>query len=666
MLWFGVATAAHSQQNKVLMIGIDGLRADVLGHVRTPNIDGLVKQGYLSGQGWTADTAVSGTGWSSLFTGVERDKHGVRDNVFEGSRFDQYPDVLTRIEQLNPSLHTAALLSWPALASKIPWRADVVFNGGYDDDLVHRKALALLAQQAAPDVLLIDFNEPDGSGHKYDYFDLDSPPYARAIERIDERVGELVRALRARPAAANENWLVVLATDHGGSVHHGANIPEDRLTVVGFSGPSVSPLGIDPLRLAPRQVDVVPTILAHMGLPVPADMDGRPMARPPADPVAGYGRNLLVNGDAEYSQGRRDREYDSDVPGWRKGNGGQVVDYAQYAWLPAPGAAGGRTLFIGRDGAAGLNTLSQRVALGSALANARGFRLSADLGANRGHRARVFLRFSGPGRTASFTQGDVVHLFKGADYWRYSLRDGRVLSGYPQPVRVAWPELEALAGGARDIDAALLEGDKVYFFKGDQYTLHRLSSGRAVGGYPRPIQGNWRGLERFVGGGRDLDGAFRRTPGGPAFFLKGAQYIRFDLQADRADAHYPAYLSDRSWRGTGFWPADWEGVIEGAGSESYLLKPGEYLRYDRLTDRAADARPTPLHGGPLRGLEALYDGQWFELPAGGAEGMMRHHVLQGSVPAGATAAEVEIRFEHDAGAAPGDAFADNLELTLLP
>jgi|GEM_PF-239178 len=666
-LGMGMAMTAQAERNKVLMIGIDGLNADVHRQARTPNIDALLRQGYLSGEGWTADTAVSGSGWASLFTGVERDKHGVRDNDFDGSRFEEYPDVLTRIERLKPATRTAALLSWPALASKIPWQADLVFDGGYDDDRVHDKALSLLAQKAGPDVLLIDYNEPDGSGHRHDYFDMDSPQYVQAVERIDQRVGELVRALGRRPQAANENWLVVIATDHGGSVHHGANIPEDRRTLVGFSGRSVSPLGLDPLRLAPRQVDVVPTILAHMGLAIPAGLDGRRMARPPAEPVLALGRNLLVNGDAEYSVGRLDRDYDGDVPGWRKGQGGQVVDYGQYAWLPAPGPQGRRNLFIGRDPAVGVNTLTQRVPLTGAVAAAGSFRLSADLGAATGHRARVFLRFQGQGHVASFTRDGVVHVFKGEGYWRYSLSEGRVLNGYPEPIRVAWPGLEVLAGGARGIDAVLANGDNLYFFKGDQYLLYRLSTGSAVAGYPRPIAGNWPGLERLAGGARDLGPIFRLSDGGPVFFTKGAQYLRYDLQADRADSHYPAYLSGSKWPGTGFWPADWDGFIASAGSDAFVLKPGESLRYDRAADRAVDARPRPLDRGELAELQDMYAGESFELAPDGARGMMRRYVLQGAVPEGAKVAEVEIRFEHGPGASTsGDAYADNLSLELLP
>ncbi|MDG2525222.1 alkaline phosphatase family protein [Stenotrophomonas sp. HITSZ_GD] len=656
---------AQAERNKVLVIGLDGFRADVYGHARTPHLDALVREGYLSGEGWTADTAVSGSGWASIITGVERDKHGVRDNRFEGSRFADHPEVFTHIERAKPGLRTAALLSWPALASHVPWGADVVFDGGYDDDRVLQKAQALLASKSSPDVMLVNFNEPDGSGHAGDYFDLDAPGYLQAIETADARIGALMRAIRQRPEARNENWLVVVATDHGGSRHHGENIPEHRKTLVGFSGKSVAALGVDPLRLAPRQVDIVPSVLAHLGLPQPNGLDGRRMLRPLAEPAAALGRNQLVNGDAEYSVGRLDRAYDSDVPGWRKGNGGQVVDYATHAWLPAPGARAGANLFIGRDAGQSLNTLTQRVPLQGALANARSFRLSADLGAAPGHRARVFVRFTGEGRVTGFTRDGVLHLFKGLGYWRYSLAEQRVLPGYPEPIRTAWPGLAGFAGGAADLDSVLLKGETAYFFKDGQYLAYDLGTQAVVGG-PQVIDGAWPGLDRFAGGAREFDGAFRAASGDRAFVFKGDRYVRYDVGAGRADAHYPAYLSDSTWPGTGFWPADWHGLVEGEGAQAFVFKPGEYLVYDRGADRALQARPGSFHHGALAGLEDLYDGEWFEVASGAGSGVLQTQVLQGDVPPGARVAEVEIRFEHPVPGAKGDAYADNLSLTFLP
>ena len=117
---------------KVLLIGIDGVRADVLADVSTPNLDALVTVGSFTAQTRTTTPSVSGPAWSSMLTGVWPDKHGVTSNRFTNPRYDRYPDFLTRIEQVRPELATFAVVDWlplgqldeggPALSDRIDVR----------------------------------------------------------------------------------------------------------------------------------------------------------------------------------------------------------------------------------------------------------------------------------------------------------------------------------------------------------------------------------------------------------------------------------------------------------------------------------------------------------------------------------------------------------------
>ncbi|MYA65183.1 MAG: alkaline phosphatase family protein, partial [Gemmatimonadetes bacterium] len=101
---------------RVLLIGIDGVRPDVLAEVPTPNIDALAAAGWYTAEARTTTPSVSGPSWSSMLTGVWPGKHGVTNNNFTGRNYAQYPSFLTRVEQTRPELATFAALDWLPLA----------------------------------------------------------------------------------------------------------------------------------------------------------------------------------------------------------------------------------------------------------------------------------------------------------------------------------------------------------------------------------------------------------------------------------------------------------------------------------------------------------------------------------------------------------------------
>jgi hypothetical protein len=82
-------------------------------------------------------------------------------------------------------------------------------------------------------------------------------------------------------------------------------------------------------------------------------------------------------------------------------------------------------------------------------------------------------------------------------------------------------------------------------FRGDSYIRYVLAERRAEAGGPRPIAGQWRGLEPFA---RGIDAAFVSPAGDKIYFFKGGYYIRYDIAADRADEEYPQRIAD-NWHG---------------------------------------------------------------------------------------------------------------------
>jgi len=268
--------SATELRKKVLLIGLDGVRPDVLAEVATPNIDALIDQGAFSASARTGYPSVSGPGWSSMLTGVWPEKHGVTNNDFENKHYDEYPDFLTRIESVRPELNTFAVADWLPIVTDdrngpiIGDAPDVKhILDGYElgwaeaDDRSVELAVEHLGT-GDPDAMFVYLGNPDETSH---HFNSIGEEYRSAIARSDEHVGRLWGALRARATYAQEDWLILMSTDHGRTPEggHGGDTPEERTIFYLASGPSAL-VGI--LEGTPSIVDVPVTALAHLGIDI--------------------------------------------------------------------------------------------------------------------------------------------------------------------------------------------------------------------------------------------------------------------------------------------------------------------------------------------------------------------------------------------------------------
>ncbi|WP_079243622.1 LamG-like jellyroll fold domain-containing protein [Chryseobacterium indologenes] len=228
-----------AQTKKVLFIGIDGCRADVMMSTPTPNIQNLISQSIYSIDGLCAATTWSGNGWSTMLTGVWHTKHNVQDNNFTSPNYVNYPDFLTRAETYNPALRTISLAHWSPINDKIIQTADVKTN--LATDLAVKNAAVTALQNDNPDILFVDFDDVDHAGHSYGFSSTVSQ-YVNSIKTTDSYIGEIVTAMKNRPSYNNEDWLVVLTTDHGAieSSHGGGNLTERNIFTV-YSNPGFTP-----------------------------------------------------------------------------------------------------------------------------------------------------------------------------------------------------------------------------------------------------------------------------------------------------------------------------------------------------------------------------------------------------------------------------------------
>jgi len=263
---------------KLLIIGIDGCRPDALVTANTPFLDSLSANGTLLLNSKNTGLSYSGPGWSGLLTGVREDKHGVLDNSFINSNFTEYPHIFKRVKDNYPNGRTVSVCQWHPINNKIA--------SGYVDSLINtenstndvqiRTNKELEVENLTS--LFVHFDDVDAAGHKYG-FDPNNINYTEAIENTDLAIGSILEKVKSRNNYSNENWAVIITTDHGGiGKRHGGFSDEERDIFIILSGGNLSSVRETAINsnCPPRLVDIFPTVLNHLGITIEVEwgLDG--------------------------------------------------------------------------------------------------------------------------------------------------------------------------------------------------------------------------------------------------------------------------------------------------------------------------------------------------------------------------------------------------------
>jgi arylsulfatase A-like enzyme len=133
------------------------------------------------------------------------------------------------------------------------------------------KAVARHLAEASPNLVFIHLAEPDYAGH---FFGWMGRSYARAVIEADRAVALLIERADARFGPGQ--YTVIVTADHGGHGRtHGTADPLDTTIPWIIWGEGVR----GGIALAPvRTTDTAATALWLLGVPLPAQWTGRPVA----------------------------------------------------------------------------------------------------------------------------------------------------------------------------------------------------------------------------------------------------------------------------------------------------------------------------------------------------------------------------------------------------
>jgi hypothetical protein len=212
---------------------------DALELANTPTIDNLIANGIYSPDALNDDITISGPGWSAILCGVWSDKHLSVDNSFVVTDYTNYPPLFKHIEDFDANLHTVSICNWNPINDYIVQNyADYKLNVSSDADVSLEACNYLSANN--PDMMFLHFDDVDHEGHSYGFSPTVSQ-YITAIEGVDALLAPIMQSISQRPNYANEDWLVLITSDHGGvGTSHGGTSIEHQNVVVIASGNSIA------------------------------------------------------------------------------------------------------------------------------------------------------------------------------------------------------------------------------------------------------------------------------------------------------------------------------------------------------------------------------------------------------------------------------------------
>ncbi|MER7172573.1 alkaline phosphatase family protein [Streptomyces mesophilus] len=278
--------SAPAPRRRVLVVGIDGVTLETLAAVPTPHLDSVTEAGFLAPVAIDPGTpSMSGPCWATVVTGVRIDKHAVWSNDFSGNRLQLFPDFASRLtaehgaytyvaagwQPLLTVAHGGPLFRTPGRTTFIAAAADTVEAWDATDEAITREAVRVLTEDD-PEASFVYLGAVDETGHILGCGDA----YEEAIVRADKRLGRLLAALRARSSYTQEEWTVIVVTDHGHRPEggHGGRSERETTAWIACCGPSIA--AGEPDR-ALRHEDVAAQVFASLDRKIDshATVDGR-------------------------------------------------------------------------------------------------------------------------------------------------------------------------------------------------------------------------------------------------------------------------------------------------------------------------------------------------------------------------------------------------------
>lgn len=243
---------------KVAIIGFDGARADSVPMIVKSDYDanitaakysaleklkigGAIYVSFTGGEKGAAQETSTPQGWATMLTGKWSGGHGVV----------KFMDKLTTAdtvlcEYAEKGKKTVFNAIWPthftntyineiekAKAENLPLE---YFMCEDNDDVLTEKMIKSVTEDDC-DISFCILELPDHIGHESG-FGNQNPAYVKAVTLCDKNAYKIIKAIESRPSYENEDWLIIVSSDHGGHLKgHGSQYITDRTIFIATNKP---------------------------------------------------------------------------------------------------------------------------------------------------------------------------------------------------------------------------------------------------------------------------------------------------------------------------------------------------------------------------------------------------------------------------------------------
>jgi predicted AlkP superfamily pyrophosphatase or phosphodiesterase len=261
---------ARPKVGHVFIISFDGGKPAVIQQSAMPTLMAMRAAGAGTWQAFTVVPSITLISHTSMLTGVEPDKHLIDWNDWIPAKgLVKVPTIF--------ALAKARGLTTALFAGKEKFK-HLNVPGTLDDFAVPEYAAKVVAETAAkcilekkPNLCFIHFADSDGAGHKYGW---GSPEQIQSFAEEDAAL-KIVRDAIDQAGIAGDS-VIILTADHGGHAKtHGSTSLEDMHIPWIAWGKGVK-RGFE-ITERVGTCDTAATALWLLGVPLPKEMDGKPV-----------------------------------------------------------------------------------------------------------------------------------------------------------------------------------------------------------------------------------------------------------------------------------------------------------------------------------------------------------------------------------------------------